>query len=91
LAAAFYTAGRGELLKRVAAFLKSLTARGFLSIKDPELAAEQLVASWFGMSVLRQSPRHGWSAFCGGNCRARPLRRQHAGTRLVDRRRSCRR
>jgi len=42
-------------LKRVAAFLKSLTARGFLSIKDPELAAEQLVASWFGMSVLRQS------------------------------------
>jgi TetR/AcrR family transcriptional regulator, mexJK operon transcriptional repressor len=55
LAAAFYTAGRGELLKRVAAFLKSLTARGFLSMKDPELAAEQLVASWFGMSVLRQS------------------------------------
>jgi hypothetical protein len=35
LAAAFYTAGRGELLKQVAAFLKSLTARGFLSIKDP--------------------------------------------------------
>jgi TetR/AcrR family transcriptional repressor of mexJK operon len=55
LAATFYTAGRGELLKRVAAFLKSLTARGFLSIKDPELAAEQLVASWFGMTVLRQS------------------------------------
>jgi TetR/AcrR family transcriptional regulator, mexJK operon transcriptional repressor len=55
LAATFYTAGRGELLKRVAAFLKSLTARGFLSIKDPELAAEQLIGAWFGMSTLRQS------------------------------------
>jgi TetR/AcrR family transcriptional regulator, mexJK operon transcriptional repressor len=55
LAAAFYSAGRGELLKRVAAFLKSLTTRGFLLIKDPELAAEQLTASWFGMSFLRQS------------------------------------
>jgi TetR/AcrR family transcriptional regulator, mexJK operon transcriptional repressor len=46
LAAAFYTAGRGELLKRVAGFLTVLTRRGFLSIKEPELAAEQLVASW---------------------------------------------
>jgi TetR/AcrR family transcriptional regulator, mexJK operon transcriptional repressor len=48
LAAAFYTAGRGRLLKQIAAFLKDLTKRGFLSIEDPELAAEQLVASWFG-------------------------------------------
>jgi TetR/AcrR family transcriptional repressor of mexJK operon len=48
LAAAFYTAGRGALLKQIAAFLKALTRRGFLSIKDPELAAEQLVASWLG-------------------------------------------
>lgn len=55
LAAAFYAAGRGELLKQIAAFLKPLTTRGFLSIKDPELAAEQLVASWFGMSERRQS------------------------------------
>jgi TetR/AcrR family transcriptional repressor of mexJK operon len=55
LAAAYYTAGRGELLKRIAAFLKSLTTRGFLSIKDPELAAEQLIASWLGMSELRQN------------------------------------
>jgi TetR/AcrR family transcriptional repressor of mexJK operon len=55
LAATFYAAGRGELLKRVAAFLKTLTTRGFLSIKEPELAAEQLVAAWFGMSFLRQS------------------------------------
>jgi TetR/AcrR family transcriptional repressor of mexJK operon len=55
LAATFYTAGRGELLKRMAVFLKSLTARGFLMIKDPDLAAEQLMGAWFGMSVLRQS------------------------------------
>src|ERR1700733_14879674 len=55
LAATFYAAGRGELLKRMAAFLKSLTSRGFLTIKDPDLAAEQLMGAWFGMSVLRQS------------------------------------
>jgi TetR/AcrR family transcriptional repressor of mexJK operon len=48
LAAAFYNAGRGALLKQIAAFLNALTRRGFLSIKDPELAAEQLVASWLG-------------------------------------------
>ena len=54
LAATFYAAGRGELLKRIAACLKALTKRGFLSIKKPDLAAEQLVASWLGMSVLRQ-------------------------------------
>jgi TetR/AcrR family transcriptional repressor of mexJK operon len=53
LAAAFYTAGRGELLKQIAAFLKVLTRRGFLSLKDPELAAEQLVASWLWLG--RQS------------------------------------
>jgi TetR/AcrR family transcriptional regulator, mexJK operon transcriptional repressor len=55
LAAAFYTAGPGELLKQVAAFLKVLTRRGFLSIKDPELAAEQLVASWFGGGRLQRN------------------------------------
>jgi TetR/AcrR family transcriptional repressor of mexJK operon len=54
LAAAFYTAGRGELLKQIAAFLKALTKRRFLSIKEPELAAEQLVAFWLG-SLGRQS------------------------------------
>jgi TetR/AcrR family transcriptional regulator, mexJK operon transcriptional repressor len=54
LAAAFYTAGRGELLTQVAAFLKTLTRRGLLSIKDPELAAEQLVVSWLG-NLMRQS------------------------------------
>jgi TetR/AcrR family transcriptional repressor of mexJK operon len=53
LAAAFYNAGRGAVLKQVAGFLKVLTRRGFLSIKDPELAAEQLVASWLGLE--RQS------------------------------------
>ena len=31
LAAAFYTAGRGELLKQIAAFLKILTRLGFLN------------------------------------------------------------
>jgi TetR/AcrR family transcriptional repressor of mexJK operon len=55
LAATFYTAGRGLMVKRVAAFLKNLTERGLLSIKDPELAAEQLMASWVGLSELRQS------------------------------------
>jgi TetR/AcrR family transcriptional repressor of mexJK operon len=55
LAATFHTAGLGKMLKRVAVFLKDLTERGFLSIKDPELAAEQLVASWLGTSVRRQS------------------------------------
>jgi TetR/AcrR family transcriptional repressor of mexJK operon len=54
LAAAFYSAGRGKLLKQIEAFLKALTRRGFLSIKHPELAAEQLVVSWIG-SLGRQS------------------------------------
>jgi TetR/AcrR family transcriptional regulator, mexJK operon transcriptional repressor len=55
LAATFYAAGRGEILRRVATSLKALTARGLLSIKDPEMTAEQLFGSWFGMGVLRQS------------------------------------
>lgn len=55
LAAAFYNAGRGEAVKRIGEFLKSLTQRGFLSIKDPDLAAEQLFASWHGMGLVRQS------------------------------------
>jgi TetR/AcrR family transcriptional repressor of mexJK operon len=55
LAAVFYTAGRGEVLKRVAAFLKGLTERGVLAIDDPELAADQLIGSWVGMTELRQS------------------------------------
>jgi TetR/AcrR family transcriptional repressor of mexJK operon len=55
LAAVFYAAGRGEILKRVAAFLKGLTERGVLAIDDPELAADQLIGAWVGMSELRQS------------------------------------
>jgi TetR/AcrR family transcriptional repressor of mexJK operon len=55
LAAVFYTAGRGEILKRVAVFLKGLTERGVLAIDDPELAAEQLIGAWIGMTELRQS------------------------------------
>jgi TetR/AcrR family transcriptional repressor of mexJK operon len=45
-----------------------MTARRFLSIKDPQLAAEQLVASWFGMSLLRQSLGMAGPSFGGGNC-----------------------
>ena len=55
LAAMFYTAGRGEILKRVAVFLKGLNERGVLAIDDPELAAEQLIGAWIGMTELRQS------------------------------------
>jgi len=55
LATVFYTAGRGEILKRVTAFLKGLTERGVLAIDDPELAADQLIGAWVGMSELRQS------------------------------------
>jgi TetR/AcrR family transcriptional repressor of mexJK operon len=55
LAAAFYAAGAGTMLKKVAVFLKSLAERGILLIDDPELAAEQLIASWLGMSHLRQN------------------------------------
>jgi TetR/AcrR family transcriptional repressor of mexJK operon len=55
LAAAFYTAGPGTMLKKVAGFLNSLAKRGVLSIDDPELAAEQLIVSWLGLSQLRQN------------------------------------
>jgi TetR/AcrR family transcriptional repressor of mexJK operon len=55
LAATFYTAGRGKMVKRLAVFLESLTECGVLSIKDPDVAAEQLMASWGGLCELRQS------------------------------------
>src|SRR5262249_18479120 len=55
LAAAFYAAGPGAMVKKVAVFLKSLAARELLLIRHPELGAEQLVVSWLGMSHLRQS------------------------------------
>jgi TetR/AcrR family transcriptional repressor of mexJK operon len=55
LAAAFYTAGPGTMLKKVAGFLSSLAKRGVLSIDDPEFAAEQLIVSWLGLSQLRQN------------------------------------
>jgi TetR/AcrR family transcriptional regulator, mexJK operon transcriptional repressor len=42
-------------VKRLAVFLESLTERGVLSIKDPDVAAEQLMASWGGLCELRQS------------------------------------
>jgi TetR/AcrR family transcriptional regulator, mexJK operon transcriptional repressor len=55
LAAAFYAAGPGAMLRKVTAFLKALAERGVLSIDDPELAAEQLIVAWLGMSQLRQN------------------------------------
>jgi TetR/AcrR family transcriptional regulator, mexJK operon transcriptional repressor len=55
LATVFYTAGRGEILKRVVLFLKELTEHGVLAIDDPELAADQLIGAWLGMTELRQS------------------------------------
>ncbi len=55
LAAAFYVAGPGAMLEKVVAFLKSLAERRLLAVEDAELAAEQLMASWLGMSQLRQS------------------------------------
>jgi TetR/AcrR family transcriptional regulator, mexJK operon transcriptional repressor len=54
LAAAFYAAGPGAMLAKVAAFLRSLVERELLSINDPELGAELLLVSWLGMSQLRQ-------------------------------------
>jgi TetR/AcrR family transcriptional repressor of mexJK operon len=55
LAKAFYAAGPAAMLAKVAGFLRSLGEHGHLVIDDPELAAEQLTASWLGLSQLRQS------------------------------------
>jgi TetR/AcrR family transcriptional regulator, mexJK operon transcriptional repressor len=55
LAAAFYAAGPGATLAKVAAFLNSLVGHKLLTIADPELAAEQLVAAWLGLTQMRQS------------------------------------
>jgi len=55
LAKAFYAAGPAATIARVAGFLKSLVEHGKLAIDDPELAAEQLTASWLGLSQLQQS------------------------------------
>jgi TetR/AcrR family transcriptional repressor of mexJK operon len=55
LAAAFYAAGPAIMHARVAGFLRSLGDHGLLAIEDPELAAEQLIAAWLGLTQLRQS------------------------------------
>ena len=55
LAAALYAAGPATMLGKVADFLRSLDDHGLLAIRDPQLAAEQLIASWLGLSQLRQS------------------------------------
>ncbi len=55
LAAAFYAAGPATMHGKVASFLESLTENRLLAIDDPELAAEQLIAAWLGLSQLQQS------------------------------------
>jgi TetR/AcrR family transcriptional regulator, mexJK operon transcriptional repressor len=55
LVAAFYAAGPATMHAKVAGFLRSLGERGLLAIEKPELAAEQLIATWLGLTQLRQS------------------------------------
>ncbi|HEY1941341.1 MAG TPA: TetR/AcrR family transcriptional regulator [Roseiarcus sp.] len=55
LAAAFYAAGPAAMIGRVSDFLRSITARALLSVEEPELVAEQLVAAWLGVSQLQQN------------------------------------
>jgi TetR/AcrR family transcriptional regulator, mexJK operon transcriptional repressor len=55
LAAAFYAAGPGAVLAKLAPFLRSLDESGEFAIPDPELVAEQLSAAWLGVSQLKQS------------------------------------
>jgi TetR/AcrR family transcriptional repressor of mexJK operon len=55
LAAAFYAAGPGVVLGRVARFLEAVLDKERLSFPDAELAAEQLVAAWLGVDQLKLS------------------------------------
>jgi TetR/AcrR family transcriptional regulator, mexJK operon transcriptional repressor len=55
LAAAFYEAGPGAVLARLAPYLQALDESGQIAVSDPELAAEQLAAAWLGVSQLKQS------------------------------------
>lgn len=55
LAAAFYAAGPGKVLSRLAPFLRALDEAGDIVVPDAELAAEQLAAAWLGVSQLKQS------------------------------------
>lgn len=55
LAAAFFAAGPAIMTGNVAKFLRSLDARGLLAVGDPDLAAEQLIGAWLGMSQLKQN------------------------------------
>ena len=55
LAAAFFAAGPAVVIRAVGAFLAAAQTKEKLSIPDPELAAEQLVAAWLGVDQLRQS------------------------------------
>jgi TetR/AcrR family transcriptional repressor of mexJK operon len=55
LAAAFYAAGPGAVLSKLAPYLRALNESGAIAVPDPELAAEQLAAAWLGVSQLKQS------------------------------------
>lgn len=55
LAAAFYAAGPGAVLSKLAPYLGALDESGAIAVPDPELAAEQLAAAWLGVSQLKQS------------------------------------
>jgi len=55
LAAAFYAAGPAAMIARLAAFLRSINARGLLSVDEPDLVAEQLAAAWLGVNQLQQN------------------------------------
>lgn len=51
----FYAAGPEKMLNNVTGFLRSLGEQKLVVIEEPELAAEQLIAAWLGLSQLRQS------------------------------------
>ncbi len=55
LAAAFFAAGPATMVGAVAAFLRSLESRHLLAIGDPDLAAEQLIGAWLGLSQVKQN------------------------------------
>src|SRR5579862_3313026 len=50
LAAAFYAAGPEAVSAMVVKFLESLDTRGLISVSEAELAAEQLISAWLGVS-----------------------------------------
>ena len=55
LAAAFYAAGPAAVAAMLIRFLRSLDARGLISVDAVDLTAEQLISAWLGVSQLKQS------------------------------------